>query len=583
MSLTIPIPGDSNKTEGNQPIDKWKDAIRGGIRYRQLFGQSKAWTTYKNMYRGFWQAQVTPVNIMSSIAHSLSAQIYFRDMRVGIVPTFPGFSPNAWIIEKIDNYLIKEMMIKKEFKNMILHAFLCGTAPGIFGYDSEWGFDPTKVTGELQDQTLTSFDAKGDKIEYDAAIRPGMPWFKSISPSDFIVPWGVRDIEEAPWFAMRKMRSLADVKADPKYQGTTGLKGGYSSNLEGSPESSPEGSSRYGNIDPVQEWIELWEIHDKKTQTVKVLSLDHPQWLRDDTDFLQIDGLPTEVLVFNDDPDYFWGVPDARLISAQQIELNDIRTMASKHRKVAILKMLVDKGMMKSEELEKLLDGDIKAAAFVDAGAGGDIRKSVAFLQSHVPPDFRLAAQEVREDVREIIGFSRNQAGAFEAPSGRRSATEASIVNKASVIRVDERRDLMADILVNVIRKTNQTIFKTWTEERVIDIVGPEGKKLWVRFTGPEIASEVKYKVNPEETLPMDQRTRKDEVERVIQTLGQTPGVNQQYLIQQYARQFEWLDPKMLFPGEGPGRSPEKAITMNELRRQTSGLPSSFPNLEGGG
>ena len=68
-----------------------------------------------------------------------------------------------------------------------------------------------------------------------------------------------------------------------------------------------------------------------------------------------------------------------------------------------------DKGQMKESELEKLFSGDPKVAVAIDAGVGGDIRKAVAMFQSHVPPDLANAAREVREDVREIIGFSRNQ------------------------------------------------------------------------------------------------------------------------------------------------------------------------------
>ena len=164
------------------------------------------------------------------------------------------------------------------------------------------------------------------------------------------------------------------------------------------------------------------------------------------------------------------------MIEVQQTELNDIRTMAKAHRKVALLKVLYDK-TLKPDELAKLLDSDPKAAVGIDVGPQGDIRKMVALLQSHVPPDFRSAAAEVREDIREIVGFSRNQMGAFEAPGGRRTATEAEIVRVASLIRVDERRDIMADMLSSIVRGMNQIIFENWTAERIVDIVGEDGAR----------------------------------------------------------------------------------------------------------
>ena len=39
-----------------------------------------------------------------------------------------------------------------------------------------------------------------------------------------------------------------------------------------------------------------------------------------------------------------------------------------------------------------------------------------------------------------------------------------------------------------------------------------------------------------------------------------TPGVDMKYLMRTFASKFEWLDPKLAFPGEGEGRSPEKPI-----------------------
>jgi len=265
----------------------------------------------------------------------------------------------------------------------------------------------------------------------------------------------------------------------------------------------------------------------------------------------------------------------------QQEEINDIRTMAKRHRKVALLKVLYDKGLLSDkDEITKLLDSDPKAAVAIDAGPGGDVRKAVALFQSHVPPDLTTAAREVREDVREIVGFSRNQMGSFEESSGRRTATEASIVKAASMIRIDERRDTMADHLEKIIRKENQLIFQNWRGERLTDIVGPEGIRYWVRFTGPEIKGEFAYSINPEEAVPEDRRTRRAEIMEYIQVAAQTPGVDMQYLLEAYAGELgDWLDPKMLFPGEGPGRSPERAMQFIDFMRMQGNVASRFPGL----
>lgn len=245
------------------------------------------------------------------------------------------------------------------------------------------------------------------------------------------------------------------------------------------------------------------------------------------------------------------------------------------------MKVLYDKSMVGKDELAKFLDADIKAAVGVDTGNQGDIRKSIALMQSHVPPDLITAAREVREDVREIIGFSRNQAGAFEAPSGRRTAYEAQVVQAASMIRIDERRDAMADLLSEVIRWYNQQVFDNWTTDRVVDVVGPDGARYWIRFNGRELKGEFAYKINPEEGIPQDKRTQKEEILRFIELATKVPGLDVQYLLTQYAEQFDWIDPKLLFPREGMGGSPEKAMPFYEfVRRGAGNAPSTFPGLQ---
>ena len=578
--MAIDNQNNINKAKFNS-LDYWKDEIRAGIRYRTVYGKTADWKKYKNMYRGFWQKGVVPVNIMYAVARSLIPQVYFRNPRVGVVARKPGFSMHARVVERIDNYIIHETGLKNELKSLVLDTYLCGRGPGILGYDTEFGFNPSFQTNDNYaiDGSLTSFSKTGERIEYTDNVKPGMPWFMRCNPMDFIIPWGTYKWEDARWFAFRKMRMLRDIKEDPKYKNKNNLKAPYVTRIDGG-EGKGEAQQMLHEGNARQEWVELWQIHDKRSGRVFVLSLDHSKFLRDEFDFLQVEGLPGDVLGFNEDPDYFWWPPDARMIERQQDELNDIRTMAQKHRRVALLKILYDKGLVGKDELSKLLDGDVKAAIAIDAGPNGDVRKSVALLQSHVPPDFSIAAKEVREDVREVVGFSRNQMGSFEDSSGRRTAHEAEIVRAASMIRIHERRDVMSDYLTRIIRKENQLIFENWTAERVVDIVGEDGARYWIKFTGPEIRGEFSYKINPEESLPSDRGTKRAEAEKFMEIALKVPGMNMKYLMETYAAEFEWIDPHLLFPGEGPGRSPENAMQFRDFA-QGQAAQSSFPGLAG--
>jgi hypothetical protein len=573
------MPTENNDKKINS-LEWWKNEVRMGVRYRTQFGKSAEWLRYKNMYRGLWEKNLVPVNIIYALGRSIIPQIYFRNPHISVSPKKPGYTIHARVMERVDNYLIRETGLKQEMKSCALDTYLCGRGPLILGYDSEFGFNPSFSSSQYSDLTLTSFNKKGDKIEYSDNVKPGFPWAMRCNPLDFIVPWGTSRWEDARWFAIRKMRMLRDINEDPKYTNKADLKGIYKSRMEASTEARPEGNIKGFEDDARNEWVEIFEIHDKRSQYVYVIALDHDKFLRAEYDFLQVEGLNAEVLGFNEDPDYFWWTPDCRLVEVQQAEMNDIRTMAKRHRRVALLKVLYDKGMVGKDELTKLLDEDPKAAVGIDAGANGDVRKSVALFQSHVPPDLISAAREVREDVREIIGFSRNQMGSFEDSGGRRTATEASIVKAAAMIRIDERRDIMADFLERIIRKQNQLIFSNWSAERLVDIIGPDGARYWIRFTGQEIKGEFSYQINPEESIPEDRRTRRAEIMEYIQVASQTPGIDMKYLMESYAAQLgDWLDPRLLFPSDEPGRSPEKAMMFTDFMRMGANAQSRFPGL----
>jgi len=556
----------------NQQLEYWKAQIKLGRRYRQIYGNSKQWDIFKYYYRGKSPAKVVPVHIIYAVGRALIPQIYFRNPRVHITAKKPGLTMHARVLEQVDNWMIRETGLKYQLKSMVLDSYLCGRGPGILGYDSEYGYNPSFESPEIEG-TATSF-AKGgktkggEKIEYNYNVSPGMPWFLRCNPSDWIVPWGTHNLDSAPWFAFRVMRPIRDIKEDPKYTNTANLKANYYSKLGGS---DSDEKPRNRDDDFLNEHVELWQIHDQRSGKVMVISLNHDKFLRKDFDELQIEGLPTRALGFNEDPDYFWWTPDARLILEQQREINDIRTMSRYHRRVAILKVLVDSDAISSTEAQKILDGNVKALIRVKGGSSGDIRKSVMMLQSHVPPELTMLTREVREDVREMVGFSRNQMGSFEESSGRRTAHEAEIVRAASMIRIDERRDIMADMLSSIVSAYNQIIFKHWNAERVVSVVGEDGARYWVRFTGPQIKAEYTYKVNPEESLPSDNNVRRMEAEKLIELATKIPGLDHKYLIESYAANFDWVDPKMLFPREGAGKNPEQAVPIEQLQRMQGG------------
>lgn len=494
-------------------LEWWKLSVRNGIKFQQKYARSDLWAQYKSYYRHNFPKGIIPVNLVFSVLRTVVPQVYFRNPAVIITPTKPGleYELHAKLVESIDNWLLRELSVKTQFKKMITDAFLCGIGNGFVGYDSEFGYSPKNLEGESA-MTITQFDKKGYRVEYNSHVNPGMPWFLRARPEDVIYPWGCESAENAEWVAMRVFRPLDDIKADPKYKNTDKLVGSFTQK-----RTTAEGQQYADNFEQQlldREWVELWQVRDAKTGEILAFTMDHNDFLRKEEDVLQIEGIPVETLTFNPDPDYIYGIPDTRIIEPQMLELNEIRTQAMKHRRVDIIKALVRKGVIKSTEIDKLLNEEVKA--MVEIESDGPLSESVMMLQpgnSGILNDLASAGEIVRSDVRESIGFSRSSQGEYQGKT-HISAKETDVVNWAKEIRLDERRDMVADLLSNVVRKFNQIIFANWKGPQVRSIVGPDGMKWWLQFTGAEIKGEYNVKVDPSNALPEDKRTkRQDAVE----------------------------------------------------------------------
>ena len=138
--------------------------------------------------------------------------------------------------------------------------------------------------------------------------------------------------------------------------------------------------------DSQAEYVELWEIYDKRERRIKVIATGYDKYLRNVEDDLYGGQVPYESLIFNDDGDYFWGISDCKIIEPQQLELNEIRTQYQEHRKLSLIKMLVDKGSISPEDFHKLESGEISRIIPVNGGP-----RAVAIFSPHIPPDLIIA------------------------------------------------------------------------------------------------------------------------------------------------------------------------------------------------
>jgi hypothetical protein len=493
-------------------------------------------------------------NIIMSQGDSILSSLTVPNPAIIVKAENPDAVSKAPFVEALDNVLLRELKLREEVDTAALHAYLFGVGIIKIGFDSEYGYDPKlDVGGALKlGFTLTQFSRKGKRrIETDSGVAPGMPWVKATDPRDVVVPWGTHRLSNTPWVAHRFVRQIDDLRSDPKYSHTRRIEpslsmedfvSSYKSTMRiWRPQSATTKHSgrltrRFRSADRGSreiEFVELYEIHDRRTGRIMVIAPDYDSFLRNDFNALQIDNvLPFAAISFTPKSRAFWTTSDAYYLQNVQMEISDLAVQRTKTRRISVLKFLYDEGVINEEELQKILSPDVGVAAKIEAG--GDLSKAVMPMNVHPDQTMTLEEEHLRRNAREQSGFSRNQLGEFTG--GRKTATEARVVDRAAALRMSRRGLAIKRLYEDTISVINAIVFEHWTAPRYVEIMGQQKGKEWQQITGPPLKSRYSYEINF--TDDEEVRQRRIEALQLYMVLSQDPSVNpaglRQYISDQY-------------------------------------------------
>lgn len=510
--------------------EDWMVEIENALEYRRVFGREDAWHQIELNYLNDPDGDTAAgPNLIFSMGDSLLSDMSVPNPEFVLTAEHPSGVDRVPIVEAVDNWLVKKMSLKRELDRALLNGYLFGRAIVKLGYDSEFGWSPYYDIGmnnNLMGMTLTQFDNKGNRIE-NLDTEPGMPWARFVAPQDFVVPWGTVDIDSAPWCAHRVIRLNAHLKKDPKYVKTARLEPQIS--IESFVESykgplKRRVRERYKSGTTYSENVklifnEIWEIHDRMTRRVIVVTNDYDKKIRDDVDALQVAGMPFVSSSFVMHPRAFWSTPQAYYLGQIQSELYDITLQRAKQRRINCLKFLAHKSAMSAAEMDKLISGDVGAVGLVD-GTSRPLNEVFAPFPRTSNWDLQAEADAATKDARDAVGYSRNQLGEFDA-SSRRTAREATFVQAGSEKRTMKRAGSVVSLYTDLIRKINKIIFRFWTVPRYA-MVGNE----WAKFTGAELSGDYLYDVSLSTKRSTSIAERKIESLMLLQQFAQIPGVN---------------------------------------------------------
>ncbi len=516
--------------------DEWIEEIDAALCYREIFGREAAWNKLEMNYLNDPQGDtaVGP-NLVYAMGDALVSSLMVPDPEFVIKATKRIGLSRAPILESLDNYLVTKLRFKQYTDISVLRGYLYGNMIMKIGYDSEFGWAPYYDIGQgnnLMGMTFTQFNKKGNRIE-TPDTQPGWPWMRPVLSHNFVVPWGTIYLEDAPWAAHRIFRHIDHIKADPKYVNKSRLTGMMS--MEDFMESHLTPGSRQQKIKlrgiakyhKKPEFVEMWEIRDRLTGEILVVSRDYDKYLRKAPDAIQMAcGMPFVGATLNQHPRSFWTTPPAYYLGQIQRTQFDISLQAEKQRRLAVLKFLFRKGEIKKEALTRLLSADVGGAEGVDSSF--PLKDIIVPIQTSINWDSVASSEANRREAREAVGMSSNQVGEFA--KGRKTAAETNEVAGGSGRRESRRGQAVTGFYIDCIRKVNQLIFAFWTIPR--EVMHDEG---FENVTGADLAGEYLYEASLSTKRNVSRAQRKVEALMLTAQLAQLPGTDPKALYQHLA------------------------------------------------
>lgn len=517
---------DSKPTNQASQVDKWRARISAAKTYREKIAKDQAWERFVKEYQGKYELggiannmTVIPINLVFAFVHTEIPRLYFRDPYIAVNPKGIGYVKNAKILEVVINYLIQELNVKNELFKCLLDTLLVGHGWLKFGYSGTFGQMVTAEDVKGKGKNKKPLDEINEFVKSEEIFVLHVPW------EDIVFDPTAKDPPyDCHWIAHRIIKPLKSVKESDMYKNTATLKANF--------------KNKDGDIKTDIEFVELWEIHDKDSNCVYVITDGVEDFLRSEANPYEMEGLPFSMLKFNPIPGKPYPLSDIALIEPQIMEKIKLRSMQLNHLKRWNRQAFISKGALSDEEKAKFKQGIDGAFIEVEV-ANGNISQAL-----HVPQYPTIQAEIfqveglIQMDMDTIIGQTQTDRGS-KAETRTRTLGEVEIQQAGSLNRSERRKDALEDFLGEVCRKLIQLVkqfqltpkYAAVTDQ--LDMGGVE-QSLQGRMSGPglfytkkDVQGDFDVDVKAGSTIPLNKQNRLEALTNVMQlgpAVGITPG-----------------------------------------------------------
>lgn len=369
-------------------------------------------------------------------------------------------------------------------------------------------------------------------------------------------------LNDSRWVAFRWVKSLEDVKKDPKYDNTAKLKPNYvvKTNYSSGSQALRETESE----DHKELWgrVEGWTIWDKKEQRIMDMVENHDKWLRNEPKWpLELENFPCETLYFHENATGLFPVPDVWQVMPLQDELNRLISLQMSHlRRISERKFGSMKDSLDAEEMRKLTHGGDGTVVETN---GPPEQGIYPIPDAVISQDVYMNRQLIKKSIREVQGVSDTEA---LASTKFEQATEPALIEQAVQSIRGDQQAAFENFTVRTVKKMGQILQQTqdemdipldneqWTdqqifsyiEHKVTKIAGPEGSQVimpWLTMSKDDIQGEYDFDIEVGSTMPINEETRKRDAITLYQALQENPYIKGREGTKEILTAFKKTDP----------------------------------------
>lgn len=516
MAFDQPI----GKLKESQQVRRWLDRLSVSRRWLDQTADQMNWRTYQEELEGKYDVvlgniQVPPINEIFAYKDATLANLYYQDPYIAVNAKKNATIASAYILEAGVNHLWGELRLKEELEQQIVDAIIIGHA---------WN--------KVGNNTKTAGTGNNLQIVEDSIYANRVSW------QDMVMNVGCkRPPHDNLWVSQRIYKPTQQVK--DQY-------GSKAKNITGS--TYPSLDLKYmKNITYKEDfnYSAIYEVHDVETRKIYTLCDElNDKYLEDPKDWPDWQTeLPYQFLSFHEIPDKAYPQSDIASWEPQVKEKIKLFTMALNFAKRWNRQMLIKKGVMGLQELDKFEKG-IEGAILQAAVSGNvDIQAAVKMLDwGSMPPDFFILLDRLDALIDRIRGQAQFMQGGM-TKTGTRTLGELDLVKGGADARTDRKQNRIERHCEAIARQLVMQMKNNFDVEYVANITGKEPPEIiqafqqqgiydptskTIKFDKTDIAGEYDVSIKMGSTLPLDKPTRDKILTNVYQMsipLAQAPSI----------------------------------------------------------